>query len=190
VLTKSYLLQQLETMENAKRVNREREAFTVINNPELFTFLIELFFDTNNKLSIKAAWTLEIVCEQQLDLLIPYLDIFTTNICNLKFDSAVRPAAKICNFLAIAYASKNNLQIQQKLTKSHIDCIVETGFDWLISNHKVATKAYIMNALYLFGKKYDWVHEELKLILLQNISNESAAYKARGRMTLDLINKK
>ena len=59
----------------------------------------------------------------------------------------------------------------------------------MISNHKVATKAYSMNALFLFGKNYDWVHQELKLILQQNISKESAAYKARGKMTLELINK-
>jgi hypothetical protein len=162
----------------------------VLEQPELMPFLIEILLDVNNKISIKAAWTLEIVCEQNLNLIIPYLDIFTANIGNLKFDSAVRPASKICNFLAIAYYSKNENLLQQYITKKQMDSIIETGFDWLISNHKVATKAYIMNALFLFGKKYDWVHEELKLILQQNIPTESAAYKARGRMTLALINKK
>ena len=40
----------------------------------------------------------------------------------------------------------------------------------MISDQKVATKAYTMNALYLLGKNYDWVHQELKLIIQQNIT--------------------
>lgn len=41
-----------------------------------------------------------------------------------------------------------------------------------------------METLYLFGKEFDWVHKELKLILLQNITQESAAYKARAKKIL------
>ena len=82
------------------------------------------------------------------------------------------------------------MQSKDFLTKTHIDNIIEINFDWLISNHKVATKAYAMQTLYLFGKNYDWVHEALKLTIQQNITTESAAYKARGKMTLALINKK
>ncbi len=189
-MNKSFLIQQLEAMQNAKRVNREHVANIVVENIELIPFLMELVFDVGNKLSIKAAWTLEIVCEQNLSLLVPYLDNFTKNIGSLIFDSAVRPASKICNFLAIAYNSRKDSLVKNSLTKEHLDNIIETGFDWMISNHKVATKAYSMNAIFLFGKNYDWVHQELKLILEQNIPKESAAYKARGKITLGLINKK
>lgn len=189
-MTKIYLIEKLEAMQNAKRENRLRVANLVVENPELMPFLIEQVFEVENKRSIKAAWTLELVCEQQLNLLIPYLDTFTTKINTLKFDSAVRPASKICNFLAIAYNSKKNPLITKNLTSEYINRMIETGFDWMISNHKVATKAYTMNALFLLGKNADWVHEELKLILEQNIPKESAAYKARGKITLALINKK
>lgn len=189
-MTNSFLIEQLDAMQNAKRVNRERVANLVITNPELMPYLIPLVFDVNNKISIKAAWTLEIVCEKKLIELVPYLDTFTQNIGNIRFDSAVRPASKICNFLAIAYNSKKENAIKQFLSKKHIDKIIESGFDWMISNYKVATKAYAMNALFLLGKNYDWVHTELKLILEQNIPKESAAYKARGKITLGLINKK
>lgn len=189
-MNKTLFIKQLEAMQNAKRANRERVAYLVLEHIELLPFLIEMMFEVTTKRSIKAAWTLEIVCEKNLNLLIPYLDLFTNNISNLKLDSAVRPAAKVCNFIAIAYTSKNENAIKNSLTKKHIDLIIETGFDWMLSKHKVATKAYTMNALYLLGKQYDWVHEELKLILQQNIPKESAAYKARGKITLGLINKK
>lgn len=189
-MTKSFLIQQLENLGPALRSNRLRLTNLVLENTELIPFLVEITFEVNSKTSIKAAWILELCCEQNVDLLIPYLDFFTQNIGTVKFDSAVRPVSKICNFIAKAYNSKNNNSIKQTLSTSHIDEIIEAGFDWMISNHKVAAKAYTMNALYIFGKKHDWVHEELKLILEQNIPKESAAYKARGKITLSLINKK
>ncbi len=68
--------------------------------------------------------------------------------------------------------------------------MIEAGFDWLISNQKVAVKAYTMEMLYLFGKNQDWVHNELKLIIQQNIPKESSAYLARGKKILSWINNK
>lgn len=190
MMNRAYLIEQLEQMENAKRVNRMRITNLVLDNPVLLPFLLEISFETKNKISIKAAWCLELVLEQKLDWLIPHLDYFTQRISTVIFDSAVRPISKICNFLAIAYNSKKDSLTKEYLNKTQIDLIIETGFDWMISNHKVAVKAYTMNTLFLFGKNYDWVHEELKLILEQNIPKETAAYKARGKLTLALINKK
>lgn len=184
------MLQVLDNIENAKRVNRLNARDVILENKSLFPFLLKIAFDSQNKTAIKAAWILELVCEQKLDLLIPQLDFFISNIKTLKNESAIRPASKICLFLGEAYTSKSTNAIQKNLTKTQIEQIIETGFDWLISNHKVATKAYTMQTLYLFGENQDWVHQELKLIIQQNIMKESAAYKARGKMTLDLINKK
>ena len=189
-MNKEFLIKQLNNIENAKRVNRLRVSELVLKNKELFKYLLELTFEVENKLSIKAAWVLEFVCTEKLEWLMPYLNYFTKNISRVKFDSSVRPVSKICNFLAIAYNSKKDSLTKKTLTKQHIDLIIEVGFDWMISNQKVAVKAYTMNSLLLFGENYDWVHEELKLIIQQNIMNESAAYKARGRITLELINKK
>lgn len=189
-MTKTYLIKQLEQIENAKRVNRLRVANLVLNNKELFLFLLEIVFEFQNKTAIKAAWILELVCEKKLVWLTHHLTYFIENTKQLKHDSAVRPASKICMFLAQTYTSKNDMLLKNFLTKTHIDSIIEISFDWLISNHKVATKAYAMQTLYLFGMNYDWVHEALKLIIQQNITIESAAYKARGKMTLALINKK
>lgn len=189
-MSKTIVINELENLGTALRSNRMRVSNFIIDNPDLLPYLIEIVFDVDNKLSIKAAWVLELVCEKHLDWLLPYLNTFTLNIGKAYFDSAVRPLSKICNFLAIAYNSKTDNLIKETLTNSHIEKLIETGFDWMISLHKVAVKAYTMNVLYIFGKNSDWVHRELKLIIEQNIMNESAAYKARGKMTLALINKK
>ncbi|RXP53624.1 adenylosuccinate lyase [Lutibacter sp. HS1-25] len=189
-MTKTYLITQLEQIENAKRENRMRVTNLVLKNKELFPFLIEIVFELKGKTAIKAAWILELVCAENIELLAPHLHFFVENIKKLKHDSAVRPASKICMFLAQKQASKIDIIIKNYLTKAQIDTIIETSFDWLIGKHKVATKAYAMTSLYLLGKNTDWVHHELKLIILQNMVTESAAYKARGKMTLALINKK
>ncbi|WP_372746934.1 adenylosuccinate lyase [Lutibacter sp.] len=189
-MTKEFLITQLENIENAKRKNRDRVATIVLKNNELFPFLLKITFDVNNKISIKAAWILELVCEQQLDFIVPHLPYFVENISLVKFESAIRPLSKICNFIAIAYNSKTDNLIKSTLLKSEINTIIEASFDWMIGNHKVAAKAYAMNTLYIFGKNIDWVHPELKLLIEQNMAIQSAAYKARGRMTLALINKK
>ena len=120
-MTKEYLIKQLTNIENAKRINRDRVANVVLQNKELLPYLVEIMFTSETKLSIKAAWILEIVCEKNLSLIVPYLDFFTENIGNVKHDSAVRPASKICNFIAIAYSSKNDNLFKNSLTKKHID---------------------------------------------------------------------
>ena len=189
-MTNTFLMMQIEGIENAKRINRDRVVDIILNDTSHFAELISIAFQTTSKTHIKAAWILELVCEQQLQLLIPHLDFFAENLKNVSHDSAIRPVSKICNFLAIAYTSKKDLDFKNLIHKNHINTIIEVGFDWMIGTTKVATKAYTMNALFLFGKKHDWVHQELKLVLEQQIPTESAAYKARGKMTLALINKK
>ena len=189
-MSKTFLLNELENLGSALRVNRQRVADLVLSDPGLFPVLLEIVFDVHNKTSIKAAWVLEFVCIKNLDWLLPHLDYFIQNIDKVKFDSAVRPISKICNLLAISFNSKKDILFNNFLTKTYIDKIIEAGFDWMISDYKVATKAYTMNCLYIFGKNYDWVHQELKLIIEQNMMQESAAYKSRGKITLALINKK
>ncbi len=189
-MNKKFLLLQLNNIENAKRVNRLRVSNLVLENKELFPYLLEIVFETSNKISIKAAWILEFVLTEKLDWILPHLDYLTSNLNIVKFNSSVRPLSKICNFLAIEYRSKKDNNVKENLKKDHIELMIETGFDWMIGDFKVATKAYSMNFLYLLGKDYDWVHEELTLIIQQNITKESSAYKSRGKITLKLINKR
>lgn len=182
------LISALEGMENPKRENRERVANIVYNNQYLFKHLVSLTFEVENKTSIKAAWILEWVCTHgKLDWIIPHLDAFTQNISRLQFDSAIRPCAKICEYIATAYTSKEKNEFQSLLTTEHIDTIIETGFDWLITPQKIAVRAYTMTSLYLFGLQKNWVHPELEHLINTKIIKESAGCKARGNKILKLI---
>ncbi|PWG04772.1 adenylosuccinate lyase [Polaribacter aquimarinus] len=177
-------------MENPKRENRQRVANIVLENQSLFKDLITITFDVENKISIKAAWILEWICtHHQLEWMIPHLDEFTSKIATVQFDSAIRPCAKICEHLAVAYYSKDENHIKRNLTFPQIDTIVETGFDWLITPQKIAVRAYTMTFLYLFGLERDWIHPELKHLIESKIIHESKGCKARGKHILALIEK-
>jgi hypothetical protein len=185
-----FLIDELNNLGTAKRENRERVANIVLENQNLFKDLVTVTFNVNDKTSIKAAWILEWICtHHHLNWILPHLDEFSDGIKNLKFDSSIRPCAKICEHLATAYYSKTDHEVKQKLTTNHIDTIVETGFDWLITPQKIAVRAYTMNTLYLFGLEKEWIHPELKHLIETKIIHESKGCKARGRYILELINK-
>ena len=145
--------------------------------------LINIAFDISHKNHVKAFWSLELVCDKKLKLFLPYIDGFCAILPKLKDDSAVRPATKICMFLAKSNHRKNGID----LTKEQEHNIIENLVDRLIQNEKVASKVYAMKALFVFGKKYDWIYEELKPIISQDAFEHSAAYQACARNILKKI---
>ena len=189
-MSKKWITSILEDVKNASRINREKATDIVWDNPEIFKDLVEMTFDVDDKLSIKAAWVLEWICtHKSLNLILPHLDTFVENINKVHFDSAIRPCAKICEHLAVAYTSKDKNLVKETLTKQHIEQIIETGFDWLITPQKIAVRAYTMTSLFLFGKEKDWVHPELAHLIQTKIIHESKGCKARGKYILDAIEK-
>jgi hypothetical protein len=127
------------------------------------------------------------MCGEQLEAMIPYLNNFTENIHKVHLDSAVRPVAKVCEYLVTAYYSKSENAIQTALNSEHKERIIEACFDWMINDEKIAPKAYAMNTLYLLGNDTDWIHPELKLILERDYQMQSSGFKARARHILKKI---
>ncbi|WBX74495.1 adenylosuccinate lyase [Tenacibaculum pacificus] len=186
-----FLISVLHDMKSPTKLNRNNASNIVLAHPKLIKNLVDLTFDVDNKLSIKAAWVLEWICTQHnIDFILPYIDIFTEKISTVHFDSAIRPCAKICENLAIAYTSTSKNKTKDTLTSKNIDAIIETGFDWLITDQKIAVRAYSMTFLFLFGLEKDWVHTELKHLITTKIIHESKACKARGNKILKLLNNK
>ncbi len=172
---------------DAYRKNRLRIADLVLNEPKLFPHLLKIAFSKEDDISFKACWVLEFVCHRRLEWLIPYLDCFTARLGEVYLDSGIRPVAKVCEMLVVKCFAKKANPLQEALTDTHLTRIAEANFDWLISDQKVAVKAYGMHTLFLLGKKYDWIHPELRLVLEQGFSRHSAAYKARARHLLDKL---
>ena len=178
------------TYVDATREKRLKYANMVLDDLSLMPDLMTILFMTDDKISCRAAWIFEYVCDEYIYAIIPYLDEFTLKIKQVNLDSAVRPVAKVCEYLAKAFYSKDNNTIKKTLSNLHKERIVEACFDWIIQDEKIAVKAYTMNTLFLFGKDYKWVYPELAQILEQDFQNQSPGYKARAKHILKKIKAK
>lgn len=153
----------------AHRNSRDENKNFIFNNPEYLMYLLEIAFNTKDKNHHKACWILELICEEKMELFLPYLDEFCEALQPFKSDSAIRSISKICLFLS---NSK-----KYSLTENQEEKIIETCLDWLIESDKAANAAYAMRTLYNLGKKYYWVNEELKVLLQRDYSHQTPGYK-------------
>ena len=169
----------------AHRKSREQLSNYVLRHLDVLQDFLQIAFDPTHKNHVKAFWSLELVCEKKLKLFAPYLDQFCEVLPQLKDDSAIRPATKICLFLAKSNHRKNGISLTHEQEHSLIEALI----DRLIQNEKVAAKVYAMRALFVLGKKYNWVHDELKIIIEQDYANHSAAYQAATRNLLKKLHK-
>lgn len=187
-MTKEELYKELSYV-NHSRENRKKYALLVISNPDLIPKVMDILFQVNDKTSCRAAWLLEFVARENLDSILPYLDEFTKNMHTVHLDPAVRPIAKICEYLIEAYYHRDINHTKDYLKPAHKEKIIELSFDYMITNQKVAAKAYSMNSLYLLGKEYNWIHPELAMILERDFNSGTAAFKARARHLLKKLKK-
>lgn len=174
----------------ASRKDRLKYANLVLNNETLLPKLLEISFMVHDKTSCRAAWVLEFVCEKKLEALTPFLNIFTGQIGKLHLESALRPMAKICYFIALKHHLNQQNNLKNALNTLQKEQIIEVCFDWLIGNQKIATKAYAMDTLYLLGRDYPWVHTQLVQILEQDFHTQSAGYKVRAKRILKKLKNK
>ena len=169
---------------NHSREKRLYYAQLLLNNPSRIKIVMDILFQVNDKISCRAAWVLEFMCGRKIAELLPYLDEFTEKIPLVHLDSAVRPVAKICEYLAIA---RTGSATKMMISNTQRDRIIACCFDWLITPQKIAVRAYTMTTLYLFGLQKDWVHPELEHIINTKIIKESKGCKARGSKIIKLI---
>lgn len=165
----------------AYRKSRDSICELAITNSDNLKELFYFAFDISNENHFKACWALELVLEKNIELIIPYITDYVNLVSQYKNDSALRSISKICLFI-----SKTQLI---ELSKIQEQLLIETCLDWLIRDEKVATKAYTIRALYNFSTKQPWIRDELKIILAQDYSSHSYAYKAVAKEILKKINK-
>lgn len=153
----------------AHRKSRDDNKDFIFAHPEYLNDLTKIAFNTKDKNHHKACWILELVCEERLELFIPFIDDYCNSLAQQHSDSAIRSISKIGLFLV------KNKKIQ--LTESQEEKLIESGLDWLIQTDKAANAAYTMRFLYLLGKKHLWVNEELKALLSRDFSNQTPGYR-------------
>ncbi|WPR72687.1 hypothetical protein SLW70_06035 [Flavobacterium sp. NG2] len=162
--------------------SRQSTADYMLARPELLDLFLFSCFEIDNPNHYKACWAMELMAYEKLEWFQPYLDLICSKSQKLTNESAIRPIAKVLYLLLEAHYKKTDDRIT--LTEEQRQDLIETNFDWLINDAKVAAKVYAMRCLYLLGNEYDWIHPELKTILVKDFSTHTAAYKAVSKHIL------
>lgn len=155
-------------LSTAHRKCRDTIKNFVFANPEYLGDLVAIALLTTDKNHHKACWILELICEEQLEIFSPFLSKFCSNLERFTSDSAIRSVSKISLFLA---KSK-----KITLTETQENALIAANFNWLLTTNKAANAAYSMRALYLLGKKQNWIHDELKTFLSKDFDNQTPGY--------------
>lgn len=176
------LLRKNVSESTAHRKSREDNANFVLQNPGLANDLMTMAFDVSDKNHFKACWILEIVLESDLNLIVPRLEEFCNKLPDFTNDSALRSISKIC-----MHCTQRLKKEAAFLSDKQILQITEVCFQWLISEQKVAAKAYAMYAMLETGKRLDWVYPELIPVLQHGFPDHSPAYKSVAKKILSKI---
>lgn len=167
--------------------NRELLITTVLTNQDLIAELLKHMKRVHEKNSAYAARILELVVKKDNKVILPFLGEFTSLLNQLKFDGAVRASAKLIEILCSHCFVKLNPIFIDKLTNETLELFAEVCFDWMITDRATAIQAHSMYSLYLLGDKFDWIHDELVLVIDRNLPNKSIGYQNRGKKIIKAI---
>jgi len=156
----------------------------VVSNPETLPQLVAMAADVSHPDHFKACWILELVLENRIRCLSPFLDVFIGKLPYWSHDSAVRPVAKIVWWCA---AEQN--RTGKFLTSDQTEKLSEATFQWLSSEEKVAAKAHAIRALYELGKSLPWVYPMLVPLIRKDYAQHSPAYRVAAREVLSRLRK-
>ena len=187
MMTASELYEELDYV-NHSREKRRHYAALIIEEPHLIRSALEILFMVDDERSNRAGWLVEFVTKSDIAIIYPHLDYFTTHMHTVYKDSALRPVTKVCEYLALSYYKNKDTLTRKYLTQTHKERMIEAGFDWLITDQKVAVKAYTLTTLFHLGTEVDWVHPELTRLMENQYAYGSAAFKARTRHVTKWIN--
>lgn len=178
---KKELLKALDLVQTASRAERNSAARYVIQHPESFPYLVELVFENSGRTSVKAAWVLELVCEQQIFLMQNSIVFFTQNLNRITDESTLRPLAKVCNYLTLAAYKDAPVVL---LSFDEKEQITSFCFDLLINDHKIASQVFAMDSLLRLGTDHNWINRELREIISKNLPEKSAGYRSHAKKIL------
>lgn len=156
-------------------------------NNELIIELLENIARVDAKDSVYSARILELSVKKNLDVVLPNLEQFCGLLRHIKRDGSLRACAKIIELLCIAYFVKYKPTVIAHLDDKILETFTEVGFDWMITDKAIAIQAHAMYSLYLLGHKFDWIHDELVLVINQHLPDGSIGYKNRGRKVIRAI---
>ncbi len=149
-------------------------AASAIENADMFRILYEYSFSSDQRLGLRASWTLTKACDQCPELIYPYINQIVEALPGIKNESALR------SFLRIL-----SLSDFQKINPGKHGRLADFCFSLLNSGFSaIANKAYSMEILYKLTLIYPELADELTGSILILMEDGSAGITSRGRHIL------
>lgn len=169
---------------NGKRRDKDgilNLARTLENHPHLIgTILVAVAEQDKSRETFNACWAFDHLMRKKPVYLLPFMDEFITLLPTLTWETNMRPLARVLEGINEAFFKFKDPAFIKIVTEEHQNIMLDVCFDWLIGQHKVATKVFAMTSLFYLGEKFDWVRPELKSVVEQQIATGSAGFKSRG----------
>lgn len=142
-----------------------------------FEKLIHIFLYDEKRTSQVAGWAMMYCAEKHKELVLPYIKHLLEKTQDKKaHNSAKRHVIRILQ----------NIDIPEK----HTGLAAQVCFDFLADKkEKVAVRVFSMTVLFQLCKKEPDLKNELRMLIEENIQEEKAAFKSRGKKILKAIEK-
>lgn len=139
--------------------------------------LIDLTFNQEDQARFRASWILENIYIDHTIEFGPHAEYFLDKFHQQGNLSCMRHFGKI---LSLMSNKKAPAYIKKTLDSYQIDILVETAFNWLISEQvPVAVKSHCLNILANLSSKKEWIKEELSETMDFLVDKESVAFYAK-----------
>ncbi|RYC52962.1 hypothetical protein [Flagellimonas olearia] len=187
-MTKQQLHIQLHSGRLSK-VHIDQLVEQLVKQPSLTESLFLEVLQEDKIGTFNASWTFDHLMRKRLVYLLPMMTLFTNSLSELQCESCIRSMAHVCEMITKAYFKKTDPVFIKNIADEHLEKIMISCFDWLISPMNMAPKVFSMTSLYYLGLKFDWVHPELRVILEDSYASGTIGYQNRAKKTLDKLAK-
>jgi hypothetical protein len=160
---------QNQLMAELSRQNIDLVAHFAKENPEAIHYLLEMTFAEDEKLSMRASWTLEKLSEQNPGILNDKLHYILKNLEKIRHSSTKRTLTKVLMFHAIPETYEGMLLNF---------CI--TGIE--SPKEPIAVKANCMSLVFKLLPKYPDLKNEIYTLIEDQIPNNSVGFGARYKV--------
>lgn len=156
------------------RINTDLISRSVGDDPKEFKKIIDIIYSGKAPLPQRASWLLMVVSRKHPELIAPYTSLFINTINDFKIDGIKR------NMLTALTTQKVPKKLEGKL--------VNICFDFILSrNEMVAVKTLSLEILSTLIVKYPELKNELRFVIIDQISKTSIAFQAKGKKLLELL---
>ena len=147
------------------------------DNRNRFEVLMELFFNSENRMVQRASWVISHVADRHIHLIYPYVEKMVDNLNHPAHNAVKRNTVRIFQ----------DIDIPQELMGK----VADKCFGYLENpKEAVAVRVFSMTVLYNICQKEPDLKNELKMLIEDHLEGASAAFKSRGKKILNKLNKK